>query len=78
MLLVVRPSQMPLFQYLQQSLAGVRGVAAIIDRRNADRRSARRDVPADKRRSERRQPRGEVNPIGYTTVRFGRSEGTQN
>jgi hypothetical protein len=72
LLVIVRPNDTALFDYLQGRFAGVRGVKVIIDRRLTDRRRDERSPAADDRRRvrTRRIRRGEVSPLGYTIVRF--------
>jgi len=56
MLIVVRPNDTELYEYLSQRFAGVSGVRVILDRRRADRRIRQ----------------GRVSTLGYTVVRFKR------
>jgi hypothetical protein len=50
-------------------------VKVIMERRHGDRRAAHRRTAPDRRRTERRQPRGTSYALGYTTVRFSRAPG---
>jgi hypothetical protein len=70
LLIVVRRREQALFDYLQQRLAGVRGVKVLLERRAGDRRRARRAFTRDRRRLERRLRPGEASSLGYTIVRF--------
>ena len=71
LLVIVRPNDTELFDYLQGRFAGVRGVKVIFDRRLSDRRRDQSAVPDDRRRVRtRRIRRGEVSSLGYTIVRF--------
>jgi hypothetical protein len=75
LLLIVDHGQDSLYDYLLRSLAGVRGVKVIIERRRVDRRSQQRPVERERRMLERRIYRGEVSAMGYIAVRFGRKRG---
>ena len=55
---------------------GGRCVKTIMARREGERRETPRRATHDRRRTERRQPRGTSHALGYTTVRFGRTAGT--
>jgi hypothetical protein len=71
LLVIVRPNDTALFEYLQGRFAGVRGVRVILDRRLRDRRRDESRVTDERRRVRtRRIRRGEVSPLGYTIVRF--------
>lgn len=74
MLIVVAPDDQALFASLRGRLAGVRGVEVIQDRRRADRRRAAQPVAWERRHGERRIHPGEVSPLGYRVVRFGRPQ----
>ncbi len=74
-LFVIKPSEVALYRYLERAFLGLRGVKVIMDRRRGDRRLERRPPVEERRRTERRQPRGVLHPLGYTTVRFGRGSG---
>src|SRR5882724_4418041 len=66
MLIIVRPNDTDLYEYLLRRLVGVPGVRVILERRQPDR-------PAGERiRDERRIPHGTVSALGYTVVRFKR------
>jgi len=65
MLIVVRPNDTDLYEYLLPRFAGVPGVRVILDRRV--------DRPVnDRERDERRIRQGTVSALGYTVVRFKR------
>jgi hypothetical protein len=74
-LFVIKPGEGGLYDHLERSFLGVRGVKIIMDRRQRDRRELHRRAPHDRRRADRRQPRGVFHALGYTTVRFGRGAG---
>jgi len=74
-LVVVRPGEHALHDYLERAFLGVRGVKVIMDRREHERRQSERRGTDDRRQVERRQPRGISYALGYTTVRF--SAGTE-
>jgi hypothetical protein len=74
-LVVVRPGEHALHDYLERAFLGVRGVKVIMDRRGQERRQSQRRGTHDRRQGERRQPRGISYALGYTTVRF--SAGTE-
>ncbi len=66
MLIVVRPNDIDLYEYLLRRFAGVRGVSVILERRQSDR-------PVDEREhNERRIRQGTGSSLGYTVVRFKR------
>src|SRR5438445_11145454 len=66
MLIVVRPNDTDLYEYLLRRFAGVPGVRVILERRKPDR-------PVDEReRKEWRIRQGTVSALGYTVVRFKR------
>jgi hypothetical protein len=71
-LLVIKAGEAALYDYLERAFLGVRGVKIIMDRRQRDRRETARAPGHDRRRMDRRQPRGISHALGYTTVRFGR------
>jgi hypothetical protein len=78
-LFVIKAGEGELYDHLERSFLGVRGVKIIMERRQRERREVRRQADEDRRRAERRQPRGTFHALGYTTVRFshdtvGRSE----
>ena len=70
LLIVVRRHDLPLFEYLQHRLAGVRGVKVILERRLADRRHSTGQRAPDRRRLRRRLRLGQASSLGYTVVRF--------
>ena len=71
LLVIVRPNDTELFEYLQNRFAGVRGVRVIVDRRLRDRRRDESPVADNRRRVRTRRIRlGEISPLGYTIVRF--------
>jgi len=70
LLIVVRRHDLPLFEYLQHRLAGVRGVKVILERRVADRRHSTGQRAPDRRRLRRRLRLGQASSLGYTVVRF--------
>jgi hypothetical protein len=72
-LFVIRPGETALHDHLEQAFLGVPGVKIIMERRGNDRRAAHQRPGHDRRRTERRQPRGTDHALGYTTVRFSRS-----
>lgn len=67
---MVHPKETGLYAYLQRTLAGVRGVKVIMERRQADRRREQHPSDADRRREQRRIRQGKVLSLGYTLVRF--------
>jgi hypothetical protein len=69
-LIVVRRHDVPLFEYLQRRLEGVRGVKVILERRVADRRHELGQRAPDRRRLRRRLRLGQSSSLGYTVVRF--------
>jgi hypothetical protein len=66
MLIVVRPNDTDLYEYLVQRFAEVSGVQVILERRRADRPIGGRV------REERRTRQGTVSALGYMVVRFKR------
>ena len=72
LLIVVRPNDTELYEYLQRSFAGVHHVKVIVERRGGDRRREQGLVTLDLRQQPRRIRRGKVSPLGYTVVRFKR------
>ena len=70
LLIVVRRHDVPLFEYLQRRLEGVRGVKVILERRVADRRLELGERAPDRRRLRRRLRLGQASSLGYTVVRF--------
>ena len=69
-LFVIKSGEGDLYDHLERSFLGVRGVKIIMERRQRDRREVHRQAAEDRRRAERRQPRGTFHALGYTTVRF--------
>ncbi len=66
MLIIVRPNDTDLYEYLLRRLASVPGVRVIRERRQPDR-------PVDEReRNDRRIRQGTTSSLGYTVVRFKR------
>ncbi len=72
MLVVIQRREVALHGYLQRTLAGLRGVKLIIERRRRERRREQRSVSEDRRREGRRLRRGVELP-GCTVVRFRRT-----
>lgn len=71
LLIVVRPNDTALYEYLRRSFAGVPQVKVIVERRSHDRRRAQGSATDERRRVKtRRLRRGEVTSLGYTIVRF--------
>lgn len=70
LLLVVRPSERDLYDHLLRSVAQVKGVQVIVERRRGERRHHRRTVAVERRVSERRRLAGEFSLLGYTLVRL--------
>ncbi len=68
MLILVRPNDTTLFEYLQRSFAGVRYVKVIWDRRAGERRREQRLMTADRRHQTRRTREGKVSSLGYTVT----------
>lgn len=70
-LFVIKPGETALHDYLERAFLGIRGVKIIMERRERERRGAHHRAPAaDRRQTDRRQPRGTSHALGYTTVRF--------
>jgi hypothetical protein len=74
-LFVLKPAETALYDHLHRAFLGVRGVKIIVDRRRHERREIHRQAAHDRRRTERRQPRGTSHALGYMTVRFARNPG---
>ena len=70
LLIVVGLKDRGLYDYLSRGLASVDGVHVLLERRQSDRRGAMRPVALERRQSDRRQPRGVVQSMGCTFVRF--------
>ena len=60
LLIVVRPNDTDLYEYLLRRFAGVRGIRVILERRRTQ----------ETVRNERRIREGTVSTLGYTVVRF--------
>ena len=60
MLIVVRPNDTDLYEYLVRRFAGVRGIRVILERRRTQ----------ETVRNERRIRQGTVSTLGYAVVRF--------
>jgi len=71
MVLVLDPDAVELYRYLTRSLAGLKGVEVILDRRRRSPHSE--SPPADPSVPNRRVNRGERHPVGYTIVRLPRA-----
>jgi hypothetical protein len=65
MLVVVRPADTDLYEYLLPRFAGVPRLIVILDRRRPDRPEEHK-----RGREERRIQPGTVSALGYTVVRF--------
>ena len=74
-LFVLKPAETALYDHLERSFLGVRGVKVIVDRRQRERRETDHRAAHDRRRTDRRQPRGTSHALGYMTVRFSRNPG---
>ena len=72
-LFVIKAGERGLYEHLERSFLGVRGVKIIMERRRRERREVHRRAVEDRRRAERRQPRGVFHALGYTTVRFSQN-----
>jgi hypothetical protein len=72
MLIVVRPNDTSLYEYLRRRLAGVKGVKVIPERRQADRSREQRPVGDERRQKDRRIRQGKIFALGYTLFRFKR------
>lgn len=71
LLIVVRPEEPALYEYLRKTVGELKGVHVMTDRREADRRQDA-DLPArERRRGDRRLPDREVRLLGCIIVRFG-------
>ena len=71
MLIVVRPNDTDLYEYLLQRFAGVPGLRVILERRQPD-------CAVDEREcKERRIRQGTFSALGYIVVRFKRKPPTQ-
>jgi len=74
MLIVVRRNDTALYESLQRSLAGVKGVQVIPERRRVDRRREQGPVGDELRHQERRIRQGKIFALGYTLFRFKRKQ----
>ncbi len=72
LLLVVSAREQALHDYLQRTLAGVRGVKVMMERRRVERRREDRPPAVERRRDRRRIRQGHVFSLGYTAIRFRR------
>jgi len=70
MLIVVRPNDTALYEYLVRSLTRVRGVTVILEGRRSDRRREQSQVADERRNLERRIRQGKAFALGYTVIRF--------
>ena len=71
LLIVVARGDRSLYEYLSRGLATVEGVELLVERRQSDRRGQARSVSWERRHVDRRHPRGVVQSMGCTFVRFG-------
>jgi hypothetical protein len=71
-LIVVSARSQPLFEYLSRRLAGTRDIEVILERRHGERRTAPHATAPERRRADRRTPRGvqRFPLIGYEIVRL--------
>jgi hypothetical protein len=71
-LIVVSTRSKPLFEYLSRRLVGTRDIEVIVERRHAERRTTPRAPDQERRRADRRTPRGvqRFPLIGYEIVRL--------
>jgi len=75
LLIVVRPLEGSLFQYLDRRWSSVRGVQVIVDRRRAERRRGREPVSTERRRRPDARIRPPTfTPPGYQMIRFNRPQ----
>jgi hypothetical protein len=75
LLIVVRPHEAALFQYLHLRWSSVRGVRVIVDRRRAERRRLRQPVATERRRRPDARIRPPAfTPPGYQMIRFNRPQ----
>src|SRR5206468_11577320 len=72
LLIVVRPNDTELSEYLQRSFAGVHHAQAIVERRGPDRRREPRVATPALRQHPRRIQRRTVPPLGYSAERSNR------
>ena len=71
MLIVVRKTEIDLYQHLTQSFASVPNVLVILDRRQDERRKTPGHVASERRRTDRRIRKSQFSGLGYFIVRFG-------
>lgn len=72
LLLVLRPTETKLYDYLVRNFAAVHGVRIIVDQRGGERAGTEsRAVVQERRERERRTREGERSAFGYTVIRFG-------
>ena len=71
LLIVVRPDEWALYDYLRKTVGELKGVRVIVDRRQAERRCEGGATRRERRRGDRRLPDREVRLLGCTIVRFG-------
>jgi hypothetical protein len=71
LLIVVRPDEWALYDYLSKTVGELKGVRVIVDRRQAERRHEGGAPGRERRRGDRRLPDREVRLLGCTIVRFG-------
>lgn len=70
-LFIVRATETGVYDHLTRAFAGFPDIAVMIDRRKGERRQARGNAPADRRRINRRLRKTEFSSLGYLLVRFG-------
>lgn len=71
LLIVVRPEEPALYEYLRKTVGELKGVHVIVDRRQTDRRERSDPAARERRRGDRRLPDREIRLLGCTIVRFG-------
>ena len=75
LLIIVRPREAELCQYLDRRWSGVRGVQVIVDRRRAERRRRHEPVATERRRRPDARIRPPAfTPPGYQMIRFNRPQ----
>jgi hypothetical protein len=70
LLLVVRPHEQKLYDYLVGRLRAIDGVDVVMERRKGERREGGQSVGVERRNDDRRRRRGDVSALGYTVVRL--------
>src|SRR5262245_31290241 len=75
LLIVVRRTELQLYDHLVRSLVDLPGIAVILDRRERERRRAPRDVAIERRQVNRRIRRTWFSSLGYLVMRFGPEHG---